>query len=98
MPVPCPCCRASNDTGPNCRRCKADLSLLFQLEANREQHLASARTAVAAGRLRDAETSLARAAEIRRGADVSRLRAAVALLGRDFAAAYARWTSTPSAP
>ena len=47
MPIPCPCCRASNDTGPACRRCKADLALLFALEANRAEHFAAARVATA---------------------------------------------------
>ncbi len=28
----CPVCRAENPVGPDCRRCKADLSLLFQVE------------------------------------------------------------------
>lgn len=31
----CPVCRAENDRGPNCRRCRADLSLLFALEKQR---------------------------------------------------------------
>jgi len=31
----CPVCRAENDTGPECRRCKADLSLLCALDKQR---------------------------------------------------------------
>ena len=31
----CPVCKADNAQGPLCRRCKADLSLLFRLEARR---------------------------------------------------------------
>ena len=33
----CPVCRATNDQGPQCRRCKADLGLLFRLEAQRKR-------------------------------------------------------------
>lgn len=39
----CPSCKANNHTGPNCRRCKSDLSLLIALETRltwlREQAL-----------------------------------------------------------
>jgi hypothetical protein len=35
--VACPCCRAVNESGPACRRCKADLGLLFALD--RQQRL-----------------------------------------------------------
>ena len=33
----CPVCRATNDQGAQCRRCKADLGLLFRLEAQRKR-------------------------------------------------------------
>jgi hypothetical protein len=35
----CPVCRAANDQGPQCRRCRADLTLLFGLEGQRRQLL-----------------------------------------------------------
>ena len=35
----CPACRAENDEGPQCRRCRADLSLLFALEEQRRAAL-----------------------------------------------------------
>ena len=35
MALRCPVCKAENAQGPNCRRCKADLSLLFALEDRR---------------------------------------------------------------
>ena len=39
----CPCCKANNDSGPACRRCKADLSLLFAFEKqNTPQHAVAA--------------------------------------------------------
>jgi hypothetical protein len=39
----CPVCRADNNEGPNCRRCRADLSLLFALEERRTELLRQAR-------------------------------------------------------
>jgi len=87
MPIPCPCCKASNDTGPACRRCKADLSLLFAVEADRAAAVEAARRLVAESRCGEALARLDRAAQLRRGADASRMRAAVLLLARDFAGA-----------
>jgi hypothetical protein len=86
--IACPCCRASNDTGPACRRCKADLSLLFALEENREALLADARRLAAQGRFADALTSVDEAESLRRGDDCRRLRATLLLLTRDFPAAF----------
>jgi hypothetical protein len=39
----CPVCKAENTQGPACRRCKADLSLLWSLESRREALLNAAR-------------------------------------------------------
>jgi hypothetical protein len=91
MPVPCPCCKASNDTGPTCRRCKADLSLLFAVEAERSSLVAAARASAAGSRYSESLAALERAAQLRRGDDVSRVRAAVLLLARDFAGALAAY-------
>jgi hypothetical protein len=87
MPVPCPCCKASNDAGPLCRRCKADLSLLFAVDAERSSLIAAARASAADGRFSESLAALDRAAQLRRGPDVPRVRAAVLLLARDFPAA-----------
>jgi hypothetical protein len=87
-PIACPVCRASVEAGPQCRRCKADLSLLFALEARRDALLAAARRALAAGRV-DVALTLAHGAErLRRGADARRLIATAHLLRREFAAAW----------
>ncbi len=91
-PIACPVCRARVESGPQCRRCKADLSLLFALEARRDAALAAARRALAVGRA-DEVLALARGAELlRRGADARRLIAAAHLLLRNFAAAW-QWTA-----
>ena len=87
MPVPCPCCKATNETGPNCRRCKADLSLLFDLEERRMRLIEAARDLAREARLQDSLAILEQAAQLRSGADVHRLRAALSLLARDFPAA-----------
>lgn len=87
MPVPCPCCKAANDAGPACRRCKADLSLLFAVDAERAGLVAAARTLARDGRFAESDAALDRAAQLRHGPDVLRLRAVVRLLARDFPAA-----------
>ena len=89
--VGCPCCRAANDAGPACRRCKADLSLLFAVEAERTSLVAAARTLAAECRYSESLAALDRAAQLRRGHDLSRVRATVLLLARDFAGALAAY-------
>jgi hypothetical protein len=84
MPVPCPLCKATTDTGPACRRCKADLSLLFAVDAERTALVGQARELAAQSHFAESLAILDRAAQLRRGPDVSRVRAAVLLLARDF--------------
>jgi hypothetical protein len=84
----CPVCRAENDGGPNCRRCRADLSLLFDLEARRRRAVERARAELAQRRAREALALLDEAEALRRGDDVRRLRAVAHLLRRDFARAW----------
>jgi hypothetical protein len=92
-PIPCPVCRARVESGPQCRRCKADLSLLFTLEARRDAALAAARRSLAAGRTDEALTLARGAEQLRRGDDSRRLIAAAHLLRRDFAAAWRCYAS-----
>jgi hypothetical protein len=89
-PIRCPVCRADNPEGPSCRRCRADLALLFRLEQQRERALGRARRHALAG---EAEASLRearRAHGLRQGEDSRRLLALGHLLSRDFAGAW-RW-------
>ena len=88
MALTCPLCRASNEIGPACRRCRADLSLLFAVEANRDAELAAARDELAQGRLDAASDCLRRADGLRAGPDGARLAAVLALVRRDFAEAW----------
>ena len=84
MSIPCPCCKASNDAGPNCRRCKADLALLFAIEADRTALMERARVSNPV----EALEALDRAERLRQGDDIVRLKAAARLLQRDFAGAF----------
>ncbi len=86
--IHCPACRADNAEGPACRRCKADLSPLFALEADRASALAAARGALAAGEAGAALAAALRADMLRRDEASRRLAAACALAARDFALAW----------
>src|SRR6266508_3841413 len=101
MPISCPCCKASNDAGPNCRRCKADLALLFALEGDRASRLERARRLATESRFASALAELNRAEQLQQGDEVVRLKAAVMLLNRDFAGALRTYhelaTRNPSA-
>lgn len=83
----CPVCRADNVQPPHCRRCKADLSPLFALEAQRQRTLAEARQCLRRGEWQRAAEYAESADHIRGDDDAKRLAALARLLNRDFAAA-----------
>jgi hypothetical protein len=85
----CPVCKAENTQGPTCRRCKADLSLLFQLEDQRARTLAEARRLLSAGRADQAEERAEEADWQRCDEESRRMLALTRLLARDFAGAWA---------
>lgn len=89
----CPVCRADNVQGPACRRCKADLSLLFTVEAQREQALAEAGRLAAAADANGLLAQARRADRLRSDAQSRRLLALAHLLRRDFPAALAVYRS-----
>jgi len=89
MTIACPCCKATN-TAAVCRRCKADLSLLAGIEANREFHVAVAKRFAADDRWTDAERHLETAAGLRAGRDVDGLLAAVFVHQERYAEALAK--------
>ena len=94
MTLRCPVCRVDNTTGPNCRRCKADLSLLIDLETSRARHIALAQYALASERFDDALEQLSAAEEFRTSADVQRMKACAYLLAGDFSAALRSHSAT----
>lgn len=91
MNLQCPVCRAANSSGSACRRCKADLSLLVDLESNRSRHMAVARYALDGERFDEALDELVRVAALRDGSDAQRLRACTFLLATDFSSALAEY-------
>jgi hypothetical protein len=94
-PLRCPVCKAENATpvltqpgSPEiCRRCKADLSLLFRLEAQRRHLLAEARRLAAAGLWSAFLAAVLQADRLRSDAETQQLRAVGRLLAGDFARA-----------
>ena len=89
--IRCPVCKAENAQGPACRRCKADLALLWALEERRAAALAAARRRLAAGRADEAAALAEEADRMRSGEDSRRLRAVTRLVQRDYAGAWASY-------
>lgn len=90
----CPVCRATNDAGPSCRRCRGDLSVLFELESAREESLAFARANLGGA---EAVAAAEQAERVRSGADAQRLVALAALLHGDFLAAWRAYQKVSTA-
>lgn len=89
----CPVCRAQVEEGPACRRCRADLAVLFTLEEQRRHALAAAYRCLGQGRWQRA-LALAEGVEaLRSASDSRRLLALVYLLRRDFARAWQVYAS-----
>jgi hypothetical protein len=83
----CPVCRAADNRGPQCRRCKADLSLLVRLEEERQRCLQTARQCAFRGEVDDCLRLACRADLLRSDAESLQLLAVAHLLRRDFAGA-----------
>ncbi len=93
----CPVCRAENVQPPLCRRCKADLSPLFALEAQRQRTLAEARQCLRRGEWQRAAEYADAAGGMRSDEEAKRLAALAHLLNRDYATAlqaYQRWRAS----
>jgi hypothetical protein len=89
----CPVCRAQIEQGPQCRRCRADLSLLFAVEKQRQNALAAAYRCLAQRRWQQALALAEGADTLRRDEDSRRLRAVLRLLERDFEGAWRAYTN-----
>ena len=89
----CPACKAENSQAAQCRRCKADLSLLLTVEQHHERALAAARRFLAAGETAAALAAAAEAERLRRDDESRRLLALARLLNGDFAGAWACYRS-----
>jgi hypothetical protein len=84
----CPVCRAEAGPGPPCRRCRADLSLLFSLEDQRRAALQGAYEALSQGRGPSLLDWAQQAHILRRDEESGRLLILGYLLCRDFAEAW----------
>jgi hypothetical protein len=91
----CPVCKAANTGGPQCRRCRADLSLLFAVEDRRRRLLAEARQALQHGDWRGAVRRADASERLHASAEARQLRAVGYLLGRDFARAWDVYRRSP---
>jgi methylphosphotriester-DNA--protein-cysteine methyltransferase len=89
----CPVCRAEVEQGPTCRRCRADLSLLFQLEAQRQRTLSRAAALIHQGGSQAALALAEEAQRLRDGPEARRLDALASLFSRDFARAWRLYRS-----
>lgn len=83
----CPVCRAEVEAGPQCRRCRVDLSLLFSVEEQRQQVLHAGFRALGSGRWRDALALGEQAGTLRQDYAAQRLVALAHLLAGEFARA-----------
>ena len=88
MPLSCPVCKAENATGPNCRRCKADLGMLFALDEQRAQLLAAARQAFDWNRLENARRFAMSANDCRQDPESLRWVAMLQLIHGNFGEAW----------
>jgi hypothetical protein len=84
----CPVCRATNDQPPVCRRCKADLALLWSVAQQHDRHVAAARLALRRRDLALAAEHLHDAESLQTGPELHQLRAVLHLLRRDFTSAW----------
>jgi hypothetical protein len=88
-------CRADNNEGPACRRCRADLSLLFALEVQRENLLARIRERAQAGDWPIMIRLAKQALEMRNSDDARQLLAIAWLMEKNFARAWETYQSQP---
>ncbi len=89
----CPVCRATVSSGPQCRRCRADLSLLLTLEEQRQRYLARAYHYAVQGDWQRALAIAHGVEALRSNPAARRLLAAGYLLQGDFARAW-DWLQT----
>jgi hypothetical protein len=94
----CPVCRAEVFEGPLCRRCRADLSLLFRLEEQRQQVLALAYRCAFKGDWRRADALVEGVDAVRSDGESQWLRAVVALGNGDFTRAWGTYSRLKEKP
>ncbi len=93
MPLACPVCKAENAAGPACRRCKADLTMLFALDERRSALLAQSRQSSQRGDLGEALRSARQASDLKRDPESMQWLALMQLLAEDFGQAWQGYQS-----
>ncbi len=83
MTIACPACRADNSER-TCRRCRADLGMLWDLEAQRQRLLADVGDALRRGELVRVIDIAQAALDLRDGTDAARVIACAYLLRGKF--------------
>ena len=91
----CPVCKANNDRGPQCRRCRADLSLLFTLEEQRQALLDQAFGCLREGTGISLISLVDQIEQIRFDEECLRLRALGYLLQRQYSLAWQTYQCLP---
>ncbi len=87
----CPVCRAEVEPPGPCRRCRADLSLLFALETKRRRALDASWCCLAAGNFRRARALAAGASALRRDHESRQLQTLCRLMQGNYPAALAEY-------
>ena len=90
----CPVCRAENDSGPQCRRCRADIGTLFALEDQRRRVLDVAYRCLYRGELRRTQSLVEGVQAFRDDVESRRLIACSALLRGHFAEAWRQFCNS----
>jgi hypothetical protein len=85
----CPVCKADNNDSPQCRRCRADLTLLVALEQCRARALSEAVAYLGRGDGQSAQRAAIRGDRLRRDEESERLVAMARLLTGEYPRAFA---------
>ena len=88
----CPTCGARHRGGPECHRCRTDLSRVLAIERCAAAVRQQARAELAAGRTASARAAAERACALHRCPESLAVRAVVALHERDFPLALRLWS------
>jgi hypothetical protein len=94
IPLACPVCKAENTAGPACRRCKADLGLLFAIDEQRTALLGQSRQSSLRGELCEALRLARQANDLNCNRESRRWLALMLLLAEDFPGAWQAYQTT----
>jgi hypothetical protein len=94
MPLTCPVCKAENAAGPACRRCKADLTMLFALDERRTALLAQSQQSSQRGDLAEALRIARQANDLRRDRESLRWLTLILMLAENFGEAWQAYQSS----